>query len=212
MVISGQALGRGDKAPSQFAGRRNVNTLNLNYVPWYINVEGKSDSTNLAKLNIVQVKSSPFVKHNILTLDEKKRNEIDAAKPIAYVGGTSDQYGAKTVHENGYDVREGSNGKGHKHKQKYKNSYDIVGGYEIQAAQHSAGEKWGNKDNQEYIELGETSLPYQDREKLGNGDVLIKEGQDQEYKKTRKIGDKDINVNINVPTPPALNFLPLLRI
>lgn len=86
------------------------------------------------------------------------------------------------------------------------------GGYEIQAAAHVAGEKWGDKEGQDYVELGLSSLPFGDREKLGEGNVLIKAGQDQEYKTTRKIGDKDMNVNINVPTPPSLSFLPLLRI
>lgn len=211
IVISAQVLGRTavDGIPGWLTGNQR-RTINLTYpsieaVPWY------NESANMARLNTVQVLSSP-TNRAITTIGAKIRNELDAAKPISVIGGGGTDAGCTLLHENGYDTRSGSNGKLQKHSQKYHYSRDVVGGYEIQAAAHSAGEKWGDRDDQVYVELGLSSLPFENRERLGQGDVLIKAGQDQEYKKNRKIGEKDVNVNINVPTPPSLNFLPLLRI
>lgn len=114
--------------------------------------------------------------------------------------------------ENGHTVREGHNGSGHKHKTKYKSALDSVGSYIIQGANRNPGEAWGDNDKK-YIEVGKTSLPFTEREKLGSGNILIKEENDSiKYKETRNVGGNDIVVYNNMPQPATVDLLPLLRI
>lgn len=115
--------------------------------------------------------------------------------------------------ENGHTVREGHNGSGHKHKTKYKSALDSVGSYIIQGASRNPGEEWGEGEDKKYIEVGKTSLPFADREKLGDGNILIKEENNSiKYKETRNVGGNDIVVYNNMPQPATVDLLPLLRI
>lgn len=126
IVISAQVLGRTvvDGIPGWLTGnaRRTINFTvypNNASVPWY------NDSPNLAKLSMVGVDSSPINK-DIQYIGGKIRNEFDAAKPLAVLGGAGNENGCKLLHENGYDKRSGSNGKLTKHSQKYHQSRDVV--------------------------------------------------------------------------------------
>lgn len=213
-TIAGQAYCR--KAPGVFYDKVNVNTNILDTIPWYINSRTKNDGkfTNKLKIPLVETASSPNNLQTSLSERQKKENEINAAKPISAIGGIDFCY-----FENGYTVREGHNSSGHKHKTKYKNSFDKVGGYNIQAqTSYKEGDEWGEKDEEaqverKYIEVGLTSLPYTDREKLGDGNVLIKDYNDKiKYKEEHEVGGTTIEVFNNVPSPPAINLLPLLRI
>lgn len=210
-VIAGQALCR--KAPNYINEKRNImaDANSLNAIPWYINVPEHANSSNTTGIKILECNYSPYfnVSFNPNNLIHKQANEIEAGKPISYLGGAANGL----YFENGYTVREGHNSSGHKHKTKYHYSRDLVGGYEIQQATANPGDYWVDKDeNKKYIDLGLSSLPFRDREALGNGNVIIKNNT-TDYKKSQTVGDEELNnIYTNVPTPASLNLLPLIRL